>query len=59
MKELLANIWNGKSGTIAAAICAAIGVATAADLDWPKGVVVGLAALGAFLGSIAGPTKKS
>lgn len=57
MKQLLLNIWHGKAGTIAAALVAAIGVATAADLDWPKEVIVALASLGAFLAAIAGPTK--
>lgn len=57
MKELLANIWNGKAATLAGAICAAIGVAVGADLDWPEWVIVGLSSVGAFLGAIAGPTK--
>lgn len=57
MKQLLKNIWNGKAGTIAAGLVAAIGVATAADLDWPKGVIVSLASVAAFLSAISGPTK--
>lgn len=57
MKALLANIWNGKAGTIAAGLTALIGVIVGADLDWPKEVVVGLAGLSAFLGAISGPTK--
>lgn len=57
MKELFANIWNGKAGTVASALCAAVAVIVGSDLDWPKEVVVGLASLAAFLGLFAGPTK--
>lgn len=57
MKELLANLWHGKAGTTAAGLSVFLGVYIAADLDWPKWVMVTLAAFAALFGSIAGPSK--
>lgn len=57
MKNLFTNIWKAPASTIAAGLVAAIGVIIAADLDVDNTVIIGLSALGAFLGLFSGPNK--
>lgn len=57
MKNLFKNIWQAPASTVAAALVAAIGVATAADIELSKELIVGLSALSAFLAVFSGPNK--
>lgn len=57
MKNLFKNIWAAPAATMAAALVAAIGVITAADIEVSKGVIVGLSAVSALLATFSGPNK--
>jgi hypothetical protein len=57
MKALFKNIIDAPAATIAGGLVAALAVITGADLDLPKGVIVGLMAFSALLATFSGPNK--
>lgn len=57
MKNLLKNIWDAPSSTIAGGLVAFIGVITATDIEVSKGLIVTLSAVSAFLAVFGGPNK--
>lgn len=57
MKNLIKNIWQAPSSTIAGGLVAAIGIAIASDIEMPKSLIVALSAVSAFLAVFDGPNK--
>lgn len=57
MKNLAKNIWEAPAATSAAALVAAIGVITAADIEASKWLIVVLSSASALLATFSGPNK--